>query len=179
MCFWWFMGSKSWVKFQRHLWNFVQTIGIHTPQNVHFTDFIFVCALLYICDVISLSETGLKTCHFRFWKADLPIACMRVINHICFCKPLYGWVRLKNTENNSAPYRSRPWVNRPPQIVKYTYNGNDMGFAKIDWTFASSANPRFWVQYITIVNTSITCGHEINSRCTKRYDINSYFGDGI
>ena len=54
------MGSKFCVKFQRAPLKFYTKFWTHTPQNVHFTIFIF-CVRVTIslnCDVISLSETG-------------------------------------------------------------------------------------------------------------------------
>ena len=54
------MGSKFRVKFQRPPLKFHTKFWTHTPQNVHFTVFIF-CVWVTIslnCDVISLSETG-------------------------------------------------------------------------------------------------------------------------
>ena len=54
------MGSKFCVKFQRAPLKFHTKFWTHTPQNVHFTIFIF-CVRVTIslnCDVISLSETG-------------------------------------------------------------------------------------------------------------------------
>ena len=54
------MGSKFCVKFQRAPLKFHAKFWTHTPQNVHFTIFIF-CVWVTIslnCEVISLCETG-------------------------------------------------------------------------------------------------------------------------
>ena len=56
------MGSKFCVKFQRAPLKFHTKFWTHTPQNVHFTVMYF-CLWVRIssnCDVISLSETGLR-----------------------------------------------------------------------------------------------------------------------
>ena len=65
------MGSKFCVKFQRAPLKFHTKFWTHTPQNVHFTIFIF-CVRVTIslnCDVISLSETGPRctVAFFRVW----------------------------------------------------------------------------------------------------------------
>ena len=56
------MCSKFCVKFQRAPLKFHTKFWTHTPQNMHFTVFNFCVwvTISFNCDVISLSDTGLR-----------------------------------------------------------------------------------------------------------------------
>ena len=49
------VGLQIYVKFWRASLKLFAEFGTHTPHNMHFTDFIFVCDLRYLWIVSSLS----------------------------------------------------------------------------------------------------------------------------
>ena len=100
------MGSKFCVKFQRAPLKFHTKFWTHTPQNVHFTIFIF-CVRVTIslnCDVISLSETAL------WCSLSTPRWCLKQFTTMSAVVGMGNWYRysLVASSASSAP---NLWLN--------------------------------------------------------------------